>query len=270
MTANTESASASRGSLHTHPDDPTREVADLPSPCVQAHAANLMVLHDGTLGCVWFGGSMEGRSDISVYMSRLEPGSTQWTAPVRLSDDPERSEQNPILFPAPDGSLWLLHTAQVSGNQDTSVVRRRVSHDNGRTWGPTETLQGRAGRHLRPAPDPRPQRRKLAAADLQLPHAPRREVGRQPGRKRRHALDRPGQVVAAHPGAGQPRLRPHEHRPGREQSLARVLPQSLGRLHLPNGQRRRRPHVGASRCRRSCRTTTRRSRRCGWPTDDSQ
>ena len=125
-------------------DDATREVADLPSLCVQAHAANLMVLHDGTLACVWFGGSMEGRSDISVYMSRLEAGSGQWTEPVQLSADPERSEQNPILFPAPDGSLWLLHTAQMSGNQDTAIVRRRISRDNGRTWGPTETLQDAA------------------------------------------------------------------------------------------------------------------------------
>jgi predicted neuraminidase len=105
--------------LHPHPDDPGREVADLPAPCVQAHAANLMVLADGTLACVWFGGSMEGRSDISVYMSRLERGSRQWTPAVQLSNDPERSEQNPILFPVPDGSLWLLHTAQLSGNQDT-------------------------------------------------------------------------------------------------------------------------------------------------------
>lgn len=136
----TVNAPTPAGALRVHPEDPKREVADLPSPCVQAHAANLMVLHDGALGCVWFGGSMEGRSDISVFMSRLEPGSRQWTAPVQLSSDPERSEQNPILFPAPDGSLWLLHTAQFSGNQDTSVVRRRVSRDNGRTWGPTETL----------------------------------------------------------------------------------------------------------------------------------
>jgi predicted neuraminidase len=140
MTTATAPAPPLTGELRVHPEDPQRLVADLPSPCVQAHAANLMLLPDGALGCVWFGGSMEGRADISVFMSRLEPGSTRWTAPVQLSNDPERSEQNPILFPAPDGSLWLLHTAQFSGNQDTSVVRRRVSRDNGRTWGPTETL----------------------------------------------------------------------------------------------------------------------------------
>lgn len=129
------------GLLQAHAEDPAREVADLPSPCVQNHAANLMVLPGGALGCVWFGGTMEGKSDISVFMSRLEPGATQWSAPVQLSADPDRSEQNPILFPAPDGTLWLLHTAQTAGHQDTSVVRRRVSRDNGRSWGPTETLK---------------------------------------------------------------------------------------------------------------------------------
>lgn len=128
------------GQLSPHPSDPQRLVADIPSARVQAHAANLMALPDGTLACVWFGGSMEGRSDISVFMSRLAPGSTQWSTPVQLSDDPERSEQNPILFPLPDGTLWLLHTAQQAGNQDTALVRRRISHDNGLNWGPTETL----------------------------------------------------------------------------------------------------------------------------------
>lgn len=132
--------SAHDGVLRVHAQDPQRWVADLPSPRVQAHAANLMVLPDGTLACVWFGGSMEGRADICVFMSRLAPGSTQWSAPVQLSSDPERSEQNPILFPTPQGQLWLLHTAQSAGHQDTAVVRRRISRDMGQTWGPTEDL----------------------------------------------------------------------------------------------------------------------------------
>ena len=130
------------GSLQVHAEDAGRWVADLPTPCVQAHAANLTVLADGTLACVWFGGSMEGRSDINVFLSRLAPGSTQWTAPIALSDDPDRSEQNPILCVMPHGQLWLLHTAQTSGHQDTSVVRKRVSHDHGLTWGPTQDLPG--------------------------------------------------------------------------------------------------------------------------------
>ena len=128
------------GLLRPHAEDPDRLVADLPSPCVQAHAANLMVLDDGTLGCVWFGGSRAGRSDISVFMSRRAPGAAPWTEPTQLSHDAERSEQNPVLFPAPGGELWLLHTAQHSGHQNTSVVRRRLSRDQGLSWEPTETL----------------------------------------------------------------------------------------------------------------------------------
>ena len=128
------------GRLKPHAQDAARLVADLPTLRAQAHAANLMVLADGTLACVWFGGSMEGRSDICVFMSRLTPGSQQWSAPEQLSSDPERSEQNPILFPTPAGELWLLHTAQHAGNQDSAVVRRRVSLDNGRTWSATDDL----------------------------------------------------------------------------------------------------------------------------------
>jgi len=150
LMAQQSTAAMTDSQLHSHSEDPTREVADLPSLCVQAHAASLMVLHDGTLACVWFGGSMEGKSDISVYMSRLDSDARQWTPAVQLSNDPERSEQNPLLFPVPDGTLWLLHTAQLSGNQDTSIVRRRVSRDDGWTWGPTESLNdAHAGTFIR-------------------------------------------------------------------------------------------------------------------------
>lgn len=112
----------------------------LPAPTVQSHAANLMTLPDGRLGCVWFGGTQEGVPDISVWFSTLAPGAETWSAPRQLSDDPTRSEQNPILFPTPDGDLWLLYTAQHAGNQDTAEVRRRISSDSGETWGPVETL----------------------------------------------------------------------------------------------------------------------------------
>lgn len=121
------------------------DFAYLPAPTVQSHAANLLTLPDGRLGCVWFGGTQEGVPDISIWFSTLEPGARQWSAPEKLSDDSSRSEQNPILFAAPalggEGeALWLLYTAQKAGNQDTAEVRRRKSIDSGRTWGEVETL----------------------------------------------------------------------------------------------------------------------------------
>lgn len=119
---------------------PGRSEAYLPSPCVQNHAANLSVLPDGTLACIWFGGTMEGMGDISVYLSRLAPGSDRWSISEKLSDDPQKSEQNPLLFNAPDGKVWLLYTSQTSGHQDGAVVKRRISVDGGRTFGPVSVL----------------------------------------------------------------------------------------------------------------------------------
>ncbi|MCP2167625.1 sialidase family protein [Goodfellowiella coeruleoviolacea] len=128
------------GVLRPHPDDAERIEAFLPAPAVQNHAANLAVLPGGDLGCVWFGGTQEGVSDISIWFSRLAPGGHTWSAPVRLSGDATRSEQNPVLAVTPEGQVWLYYTAQRAGHQDTAEVRLRVSTDAGATWSPPRTL----------------------------------------------------------------------------------------------------------------------------------
>lgn len=120
------------------PDAAGRSWSYLPTATVQSHAANLAELPDGRLACVWFGGTQEGVSDIHVWFSTLD--GEVWSEPVRLSDDPARSEQNPVLFTAPSSDVWLLYTAQRAGNQDSAEVRRRVSTDGGATWGEPSTL----------------------------------------------------------------------------------------------------------------------------------
>ncbi len=131
-----EIEAAMDGRLHVSSSG--RVDAFLPSPMVQNHAANLHVLPDGRLACVWFGGTMEGMGDISVYMSTLGPHG--WSAARRLSDDPTRSEQNPVLFTAPDGAVWLFHTSQPGGRQDECEIVARVSHDGGESFGPTRRI----------------------------------------------------------------------------------------------------------------------------------
>lgn len=128
------------------------QVLDLPAPGVQSHAANLSTLADGRLACVWFGGTQEGLSDICVWFSTLAPGASAWSTPVRLSHDAARSEQNPILFTAPDGRLWLIHTAQRAGHQDTAVVRCRTSLDGGATWDEPRDLLPGSGLFVRQPP----------------------------------------------------------------------------------------------------------------------
>lgn len=105
----------------------TNGAAILPSPAVQNHAAFLCRDPNGQLQCFWFGGTLEGKSDICVYMSTLE--NNQWSPAQQLTHDPLHSEQNPILFHAPDGRAILFHTAQRGGDQDGCVVRMRVLGD---------------------------------------------------------------------------------------------------------------------------------------------
>lgn len=102
---------------------PGRVEALLPSPMIQNHAAFLHLLADGAIACAWFGGTLEGKSDISIFASVLQPGTAQWGPPQRLSFDAAHSEQNPVFFTAPDGRLWLFHTSQPSGNQDECRIR---------------------------------------------------------------------------------------------------------------------------------------------------
>ena len=121
----------------------------LPTLSAQNHASNIMPLSNGDLLCAWFSGTQEGMKDISIYTARLKAGADQWSDLRKMSEDPERSEQNPVLFPAPDGKLWLMWTAQKSGNQDTAIIRYRISADQGRTWGGIDTLFDKPGTFVR-------------------------------------------------------------------------------------------------------------------------
>ncbi|MFP4593012.1 sialidase family protein [uncultured Ralstonia sp.] len=149
MTATLPAYAAFDSSVRIAYTDAERREAFLPTPCVQNHAANLHVLPNGDLLCVWFGGTQEGIPDVSVYLSRLPAGGTEWQPALKLSEDPTRSEQNPVLFTTPAGALWLIYTAQLSGHQNTAIVRRRISTDGGHNWGPIETLFDQAGTFVR-------------------------------------------------------------------------------------------------------------------------
>ncbi|MGG1217521.1 sialidase family protein [Priestia endophytica] len=144
-----QTAIVSDGKLKEVTEGLKRTEAYLPSDCIQNHAANLLVLDNGDLLCTWFAGTQEGIPDIHIYMSRLKKGESSWSKAVKVSDDPTRSEQNPVLFKAPDEKVWLLYTAQKSGNQDTAIVRYRISEDNGHSFGPIKTLFDQEGTFIR-------------------------------------------------------------------------------------------------------------------------
>ncbi len=158
------------GRLFRPPDDAARVEAFIPAADQENHAANLLALPSGDLLCCWFAGSREGASDVRIAVARLPHGADRWSAPVVVSEDATRSEQNPLLFSAPSGEVWLLYTAQETRGvsreeweqrvragqaeggytmQWTAEIRRRISRDEGRTWGPVETPFGAPGSFCR-------------------------------------------------------------------------------------------------------------------------
>ncbi|WP_341213816.1 exo-alpha-sialidase [uncultured Limimaricola sp.] len=128
--------------------------AVLPAPTVQNHAAFLARLPDGALACAWFGGSLEGKSDISIHASLLEEDAEGWGPASQLTDDPNRSEQNPVIFCAPSGEIWLFNTAQPAGNQDEARVFVRPLRRQGDRLisGPAHDTGLPSGTFIRAAP----------------------------------------------------------------------------------------------------------------------
>lgn len=114
-----------------------------------SHSANLLELDNGDLLCVWFSGSGEGNPDTNVLLSRLPAGGERWEEPIEVAADPERSEQNPLVFQAPDNKVWLLHTSNEPHNQQTSKIVGRISDDRGYTWGEPFVLHEGPGMFLR-------------------------------------------------------------------------------------------------------------------------
>ena len=120
-----------------------------------AHGPGLLETPEGTLLCCWFAGTFEGDTDVNIVVSRLEKGADVWGEPVMVSTDNEFSNQNPSLFLAPTGEIWCMYTSQrgrepgKDNMQYTSVVKKQVSIDDGKTWGEPEVVLPEEGTFAR-------------------------------------------------------------------------------------------------------------------------
>lgn len=130
--------------------------AELPvGSYLTSHGPALLELGNGDILCAWFAGTFEGSCDVNIICSRLPKGQDRWEAPVTVSNDPLRSDQNPSLFSGPDGAVWVMYTSQLGrmpgkdNMQFTSQIRRQKSYDRGRSWGAFDTMFHAAGTFAR-------------------------------------------------------------------------------------------------------------------------
>ncbi|TDE88587.1 hypothetical protein EXU48_22580 [Occultella glacieicola] len=119
---------------------------------VDSHAATLTETTGGDLLCAWFNGPQEGDRETNVVLARLPAGATEWSRPRLIAADPDRSEQNPVLFRAPGGRIWLLHTSNTPHDRTDAHVLLRTSDDDGQSWSEPRTLFAGPGFFLRNPP----------------------------------------------------------------------------------------------------------------------
>lgn len=117
-----------------------------------SHAATLAEAPNGDLLCAWFNGPGEGDPGTNIVLSRLPAETLTWTTPELIAADPDRSEQNPVLFTAPNGVVWLLHTSNEPHDQKTAHVLARTSHDHGMSWSEPSMIFAGPGFFLRNPP----------------------------------------------------------------------------------------------------------------------
>ena len=134
--------------------------AYIPSAGMENHAPNFAILPNGDLLCTWFAGEKEGMSRIRPVISRLPVDTPQWQAPADVMVDPQRSQQNPVLFVDPAERLhiyfsaqqtrgcaeeeWLARVARGEAEgpfilQGTAVIRHRTSDNGGQHWSTVDT-----------------------------------------------------------------------------------------------------------------------------------
>jgi predicted neuraminidase len=99
-----------------------------------AHASTIVETRAGLLAA-WFGGSDEGRPDVSIWTARRD--GDRWLAPVEVADgrQPDGGRLpcwNPVLFRPSRGPLLLFYRVGPSPREWWSLLR--TSSDEGRTW----------------------------------------------------------------------------------------------------------------------------------------
>ncbi len=107
--------------------------ASLPShPSV--HAAALVALPENHLLVSFYGGTVEKANDITIFQAHYDSKNEKWSAPKIAIEDPNKPLGNPVLFLAPDGTLWLYYLVMRGDKWYKCTLHAKTSQDLGQTW----------------------------------------------------------------------------------------------------------------------------------------
>lgn len=114
-----------------------------------AHSSTVCTLPSGDLMAVWYGGTREGATDVSLFTARLALGGSEWSAPERTVDRALAEQEldrrvkkvgNAVIFADRSGMLWMVYVSVTVGGWSGSALNVKTSRDEGRTWSPSQRL----------------------------------------------------------------------------------------------------------------------------------
>ncbi len=119
------------------------------SPGQAVHAASLVELQNGNLRAVWFSGSREGASDVTIQTAVMDASSQRWSPESTVFNRQQiqaglwryvKKLGNPVIARAPDGSLSLWMVNVSLGGWAGSAITWARSTDEGLTWSSPKRL----------------------------------------------------------------------------------------------------------------------------------
>ena len=111
------------------------------APFNSCHASTICGLPNGRLIAAWFGGTAEGNSDVSIWISTMTEG--RWNAPKEVANGKQKNGiqfacWNPVLFRNSKGLLFLFY--KVGTSPRTWWGEMKTSTDDGVTWSQAHKL----------------------------------------------------------------------------------------------------------------------------------
>ena len=110
------------------------------APFPSCHASTIEETKEGLIAA-WFGGSDEGKPDVTIWTARHD--GTNWLAPTEVATGGQTNGTrhpcwNPVLFQAPDGPLLLFYKVGPKPSNWWGMLMR--SEDAGKTWSQPQRL----------------------------------------------------------------------------------------------------------------------------------
>jgi predicted neuraminidase len=116
------------------------------------HPATITELDTGDLLLAWYGGAGEYAADSRVFGARRPKAGGGWSAPRVLAANPFYAMGNPVLWQAPDGTVWLFFVVRPGETWSTSRIAAKISRDRGETWSDAFQVTWEAGTMVRSRP----------------------------------------------------------------------------------------------------------------------